>query len=660
MKVQISKKIPTLRKLRGYAFDPFLSSKLDTVGINEIVYKIPWEADLKPGPCGEYVHVIDRNPITDEFYKPVDLNSEYILAEDGLQQSVSNPQFHQQMVYAVMMNTITNFEKAMGRKVMWGENQLDNKEHGFVKQLVVYPHAFNNANAYYSPFRKAVLFGYFKAIPPNKNLYMPGSLVFSCLSHDIIAHETTHAILDGIFKYYMDQTHPDVAAFHEGFADIIALFQHFTFSEVLKNQLSATNGTFDSENLLGKLAVEFGIASGSHSALRDGIGTFDQKLNKWKPQSPNVDAYNTIFECHERGSIIVAIVFEAFIKIYNSRTKDLIKIATGGTGKLPEGKLNSDLVNRLAIEASKSAQHVLHMCIRALDYCPPVDINFGDYFRAIITADAELVAIDDRSYRIAFIEAFRNWGIYPNDVMSISEENLIYNVDYNSKHLTAFTNRIEGLIKSFNDKLSYITDRAGIYKATKEFITGNFDDKNMKGLHWYFVNDLTEDEKITLENITGLVLTSNYTNLKINTSKKYPGSPAIQIYSVVVNNRIGPDNKLLRQIVITLVQTCMVKCTHHESNNSYDLTPVNRASRNLEQDGVFEFRGGCTLIFNLDEKRLTHVISKPIFQKSRGRYKVNEERAIMQYRSTWGDYADKTGFNLRRNNVEQFAHIHKH
>jgi hypothetical protein len=54
---------------------------------------------------------------------------------------------------------------------------------------------------------------------------------------------------------------------------------------------------------------------------------------------------------------------------------------------LPEGDIHPDLASRLAEEASRSAQSILQMCIRALDYCPPVGITFGDYLRAIVTAD---------------------------------------------------------------------------------------------------------------------------------------------------------------------------------------------------------------------------------------------------------------------------------
>ncbi|MBK6936716.1 MAG: hypothetical protein IPH18_07390 [Chitinophagaceae bacterium] len=64
-------KQPSFRKLRGYAFDPSLSLKMDTATINDIVYKIPWE-ELLEGPIGEYIEVIDYDPTVGKFYQPVD------------------------------------------------------------------------------------------------------------------------------------------------------------------------------------------------------------------------------------------------------------------------------------------------------------------------------------------------------------------------------------------------------------------------------------------------------------------------------------------------------------------------------------------------------------------------------------------------------------
>jgi hypothetical protein len=79
-------KKPPFRKLRGYAFDPSLSLKIDTALINDITYKIPWEdeGEIKPGPFGEYLEVIDYDPTVNKFYTPVNLNHPYILAQDGV------------------------------------------------------------------------------------------------------------------------------------------------------------------------------------------------------------------------------------------------------------------------------------------------------------------------------------------------------------------------------------------------------------------------------------------------------------------------------------------------------------------------------------------------------------------------------------------------
>ena len=100
---------PAFRRLRGYAFDPSISIKLETMSINQIVYKVPWEDKLKKGPVGEYLEVVDYDPPSKAFYAPVDLNNPWLIAQDGLAPSAGNPQFHQQMAYAVAMTTIRNF-----------------------------------------------------------------------------------------------------------------------------------------------------------------------------------------------------------------------------------------------------------------------------------------------------------------------------------------------------------------------------------------------------------------------------------------------------------------------------------------------------------------------------------------------------------------------
>jgi hypothetical protein len=414
---------PNSRRLRGYSFDPSLSVQLDTALVNEAVFKIRWEEPLQQGPIGEYLEVVDFDPASNCFYEPIDLNDPYILAQDGLQPSESNPQFHQQMAYAVAMTTIENFEKALGRKALWSPYRSEKSEN-FVQRLRIYPHALRQANAYYSPMKKALMFGYFPASSDAPGDHIPKGMVFTCLSHDIVAHETTHALLDGMHRRFIEDSHPDTLAFHEAFADIVALFQHFSFPEVLRQQIAKTRGDLASQSLLGQLAQQFGKAIGQYGALRDAIGEFDKKENKWKPRQPDPNDYQREMEPHARGAILVAAVFEAFLSIYKCRVTDLLRIASNGTGVLTPGELHPDLVNRLAREAARTAQQVLSMCIRGLDYCPPVDINFGDYLRAIITADTDLVPEDDMGYRIAFIESFRRRGIYPRDIRTLSESSL--------------------------------------------------------------------------------------------------------------------------------------------------------------------------------------------------------------------------------------------
>ena len=309
----------------------------------------------------------------------VDLNDAYLLAQDGLAPSEGNPQFHQQMVYAVVMNTIEHFEHALGRVALWSPHKRPDKSKEYVQRLRIYPHALREANAFYDPDKKALLFGYFPASMTDPGNNLPGGMVFACLSEDIVAHETTHALLDGIHPRFIEPSNADALAFHEAFADIVALLQHFTYPEALLNQIARTRGDLAKQNLLGELAQQFGQAIGQYGALRDAIGRVNPTTREWEPHAPDPAEYANTTEPHARGSILVAALFDGFLAMYKSRVVDLLRIATSGTGVLPEGDIHPDLVNRLAQEATKSALHLLTMCIRALDYCPPVDLTFGDY-----------------------------------------------------------------------------------------------------------------------------------------------------------------------------------------------------------------------------------------------------------------------------------------
>ena len=279
-------------------------------------------------------------------------------------------------------------------------------------------------NAFYSPQKKALLFGYFVTTAKDGR-NTPGTTVFSCLSHDIIAHETTHALLDGVHPRFNEPVNEDVLAFHEAFADIVALFQHFSYPGVLRDQIARTRGDLARQSVLGQLAQQFALASGRGDALRSYLGKKNEK-GKWEPKKPDPTVLEQTSEPHDRGAILVAAVFGAFTKVYQARTRDLFRIATEGTGVLREGDIHPDLVNRLAEEAQRAADRALQMCIRAIDYCPPVGITFGAYLRAIVTADHDMNPIDRQNWRLAFIESFREWGISPRGARSMAEDSLLW------------------------------------------------------------------------------------------------------------------------------------------------------------------------------------------------------------------------------------------
>lgn len=596
---------PPVRRLRVYAFDPQASTKMDTAGINVATIELPWEADqedsLQPGPVNDYLEVIDVDPVSAQFYDPVDLNHPHLLAQDGLAPSEGDPRFHQQMVFAVAMKTIRAFERALGRRIFWASRK---KGIGYerVHKLRVYPHALREPNAYYSKQKIALLFGYFRSVARDAG----ASWVFTALSHDVVVHETTHAILDGLHRRYAEPTSVDSLAFHEAFADIVALLSHFTLSEAVHAEIGVRGGRLDQRTLMTGLARQFGRATGRSGALREAI---DDKIGG----EPDPNQLDGLTEPHARGAVLVAAVFEAFLTIYQRRSEDLTRLAgvEPGSGRA----LHPDLVARLAREATKSAEHVLRMCLRALDYLPPVDVRFGEFLRAIVSADTDLVPVDPYGYRIAMIEAFRRRGIVPEGCLSLAPDSLLWEGDASHPPLT---------IKDL--------PTLKLHRAQKREDAAQIDDENRLLVHQWLMqsddaatgnheSDAAWQRACGVIFRTGLNMSSDgkplpdpysVTHWPAEGAARRPRRwPNVEVHSVRTTLRTGPDGQQVRQLVIEVAQR------RRGFFNPDDQQREDSARQSSPAPPDFTFRGGATLIFDMFTGDLRYAIRKRITDDKR-------------------------------------------
>jgi hypothetical protein len=651
---------PVSRRLRILAFDPSLSTRLETATINQITVEVPWEEDLGPGPIGEYIEVVDADPASGVCYQPVDLNALALVAQDGLSPSESNPQFHQQMVYAVAMTTIRHFERALGRVALWADRRIKAADgtyrEQFVRRLRIYPHALRDRNAYYSPSKKALLFGYFPVTRKDAD-NTPGTVVFTCVSHDIVAHEVTHALLDGVHPRFNEPSNPDVHGFHEAFADIVALFQHFSYPAVLESQIRRTRGNLHTENILAKLAQQFGRATGRGAALRDALGSESEQTGVWEPRTPDPQALDRAVGAHARGAILVAAVFRAFLLMYRASSADLFRIATQGSGRLPDGELHPDLTRRLAAEAAACALRILQMCIRAVDYCPPVDITFGDFLRGVVTADVDYAPEDRNGYRTVFVESFREWGIYPRGVSSMGIDSLVWprgaelyadiKKRQRSMHSEADLRKdLKRLVLEVTQRWNLESNRYEVWKDT-----GRVRAKLGKWLRD------SESFGRDFARLFGLVLDSG---APPTVHRSSDGDPAVEVHSVRPALRRTLDGSVLTDIVIEVTQR----------RRGYFDPCVQRTQDENEGDaagtgsGDFTFRAGCTVLVDPRTADIRRIIRTPGTVASdrdleRVRRFVSGEAGIAGNAFDAGLPGSLAAAGRRRQRDEPFALLHR-
>lgn len=485
--------------------------------------------DFAPGPWGYRVHVVDYDSSTDLLYKPL----KYLKAIDGLdvdpfenasdEELLRNPNFHAQNVYAIVMRILTRFEFALGRRVSWSF---------YGHQIKVAPHAFADANAFYSENDQALFFGYF----PGKR-----GMVWSCLSHDIVAHETTHALLDGLRQRYTDPSSPDQAGFHEGFADVVALLSVFSLEDVVRTIIDLTSHPHHAK--LIKIAdvrpeglrksLLFGLAKEMGQELSGLRGDVLRRSASMKP-SPIYIEDPEYEEPHNRGEILVAVMMNAFLQVWSNR---LSKLGEVSPGYLDRG--------RVVEEGSEVANYLLTMSIRALDYTPPVDIEFADFLSAVLTSDREINPNDSKyEFRRILRESFSSYGIMPASRGTATEPGIWHspksNYNYGRTHLESIQRDRDEVFRFIWDNRKALHLYEGAYSrvlsvrpclrigpdgfALRETVAEymqmlTLDSKELKALRINVPRDVPADQPITLYG-GGALIFNEYGGLKYHINNR--------------------------------------------------------------------------------------------------------------------------------------------
>jgi hypothetical protein len=232
------------------------------------------------------------------------------------------------------------------------------------------------------------------------------------------------------------------------------------------------------------------------------------------------------------------------------------------------------------------------MCIRALDYCPPVDITFGDYLRALITADRDVVVDDTRRYRLAFIDAFRQHGIFPRNLRSLSEESLTWDradaiADYS--HLA----KLSELVKDFFGNLNLSKDRKQRWKATRAQKAALHE--KLGGKFWSGSSDPVLQKE---------------SGLDFSIKRQQDAAVRFEVHSLWPVQRQRPDGSVLNQVVFSILQ-------HRPLDQTKD-SP--------------EIWGGCTFIIDMDRgdhPSVRYLIRKPLYKQEGKDGRITQAREAL-------------------------------
>lgn len=576
------------------------------------------------GPIGTRVQVIDVDSSIGKHYGAHAFDPDR-LVPNPTAEVLDHPDYQACNLFATAMATIGQFERALGRRVAFATD---------THQIKLAPHAFVGANAYYDRWSEAVVFGYFRG--------EHGAWVDTSLSYDVVVHEMSHAILDGLRPRFSDPSSPDQAAFHEAFADIVAVLSTLTRREVVewalqfhlaKEDISASEASMDqvlsalTTSFLGAIAPQLGAEMPQRQrALR---ASFDLLALRRRDPSGARRSYperKALKEPHGLGEVLVVSVLAVFRELLIGRLCDVMPRCADGA---------ATPIELVADETSRAADLLLTLCIQAVDYTPPVHMQFADYLSSLLTVHRELHGTSGRlDVHRLLVESFASFGIEPakGGPWKPFEAPDDHDVDRGPSR------RVESRLVRF-DQVRLDRNEAVRFEYVDQAVAESahrVDDDGRSRLDYTGVrfdqiqSDRDEAFRFVFANQAALDLDPEaYT----------------RVLSVRPSSRVSPDDGfIVRETVIEVLQR--LRLTRAELCARLQVDSVGSG----KADDVLNLRGGTTLILG-DHGQVKYSIHKRLIP---GRSKQDAADRI-----DYVEQLEQTGWVTRQASAADFAELHR-